>query len=181
MSIFSIAKGTEFEDLARNLMQAEANGTMMYYALARLAKEQGYDDIAPIFIEAANQEAVHAGFYATLIGKYPQNFWSLVRGLEKAETNGEAQIQAIADKMRAAGLAEAADEMEVFARQEGHHSVMMREILAKYPQFAEPAKAKKTYICPVCGYEHEGDINEEPDDYVCPICGQLKSVFKEKK
>ena len=56
---------------------------------------------------------------------------------------------------------------------------MMREILDKYPQFAEPAKAKKAYICPVCGYEHEGDINEEPDDYVCPICGQPKSVFKE--
>lgn len=91
MSIFNIAKGTEFEDLARNLMQAEANGTIMYYALARLAKEQGYDDIAPIFIEAANQEAVHAGFYATLIGKYPQNFWRLVRGLEKAETCGEVK------------------------------------------------------------------------------------------
>ena len=41
---------------------------------------------------------------------------------------------------------------------------MMREILDKYPQFAEPAKSKKTYICPVCGYKHEGDINEEPED-----------------
>lgn len=181
MGIYNAAKGTEFEEIAKSLMQAEANGTMMYYALARLAREQGYDDIAPIFIEAANQEAVHAGFYATLVGKYPQNFWSLVQGLEKAETCGEAKIRAMADKFRAAGLGEAADEMEVFARQEGHHGIMMREILAKYPEQSKPGKASKSYICPVCGYVHEGDISEEPDDYVCPICGQPKSAFQEKK
>lgn len=57
MGIYNAAKGTEFEEIAKSLMQAEANGTMMYYALARLAKEQGCDDMAPISIEAANQEA----------------------------------------------------------------------------------------------------------------------------
>ncbi len=71
--------------------------------------------------------------------------------------------------------------MEVFARQEGHHGVMMREIIAKYPEESQPRNAGKSYICPVCGYVHEGDISEEPDDYVCPICGQPKSAFKEKK
>ena len=56
---------------------------------------------------------------------------------------------------------------------------MMAEILAKYPQENQPAKAKKVYVCPVCGYEYEGDINAEGDDYVCPICGQPKSAFRE--
>ena len=180
MGIYNAAKGTEFEEIAKSLMQTEANGTMMYYALARMAKEQGYDDLVDIFIEAANQEAVHAGFYATINGKYPQNFWGLVRGLQKAETGGEAQVKAMADKVRAAGFDEAADEMEVFAKQEGHHGVMMAEILARYPQENQPVKAKKVYVCPVCGYEYEGDINAEGDDYVCPICGQPKSAFQEK-
>lgn len=67
MSIYGQTKGTELEKVVKNIMQAEANGTMMYYALARMAKEQGYDDLVDIFIEAANQEAVHAGFYATLM------------------------------------------------------------------------------------------------------------------
>ena len=39
---------------------------------------------------------------------------------------------------------------------------------------------KKIYVCPVCGYEYEGDINSEPDDWTCPLCGQPKSVFKAK-
>lgn len=34
------------------------------------------------------------------------------------------------------------------------------------------------YVCDICGYVHEGDINDEPDDYRCPMCGVLKSYFK---
>lgn len=146
MSIYGQAKGTELESIMKTMMQAEANGTMMYYALARLAREQGYDDLVPMFIEAANQEAVHAGFYAVISGKYPQDFWGLVKTLQKAETNGEAQVKAMADKVRAAGFAEAADEMEVFAKQEGHHGVLMAEMLARYPQ-GEKKKRPKRYMC----------------------------------
>ena len=98
MSIYGLTKGTDLEQMVKTIMQAEANGTMMYYALARLAKEQGYNDIADELIESANQEAVHAGFYAVLNGKYPQDFWNLLRTVQKAETNGEAQVKAMADK-----------------------------------------------------------------------------------
>ena len=46
MSLNGITKGTEFEDMMKRLMQAEANGVMMYYALAQLAREQGLEDVA---------------------------------------------------------------------------------------------------------------------------------------
>ena len=39
----------------------------------------------------------------------------------------------------------------------------------------------KLYVCPVCGYEYVGDINDEDDSYVCPLCGQPKSAFVLKK
>ena len=62
MSIHGLTKDTELESMIKNVMMAEANGTMMYYALARLATEQGMGDVAKTLIESANQEAVHAGF-----------------------------------------------------------------------------------------------------------------------
>ena len=31
------------------------------------------------------------------------------------------------------------------------------------------------WVCPVCGYVHEGPM---PDDFVCPVCGQPGSAFK---
>ena len=178
MSIYGLTKGTELEQMVKMIMQAEANGTMMYYALARLAKEQGLDDAAEKFIEAANQEAVHAGFYANLNGRYPQDFWGLVRTVQKAEEAGEVKVMAMAAKMREAGFAEAADEMEIFAKQEGHHGVMMQELLDKYQPEAPSQEGKEVYICPVCGFEHEGSMDDEPDDYVCPLCGQPKAAFK---
>ena len=144
-SIHGLTKGTELEPMIKAIAQAEANGTMMYYALARLAREQGLDEVAEKFIEAANQEAVHAGFYATLNGKYPKNFWGMVATLAKAETAGEAQVKAMADKVRAAGFTAAADEMEIFAKQEGHHGVILTEIIEKYKPKGITIKAVKLY------------------------------------
>ena len=172
MSLNGITKGTEFEDMMKRLMQAEANGVMMYYALAQLAREQGLKDVAEGFVAAANEEAVHAGFYAVLNGKYPSDFWGLVRAVQKAEENGEAQVKTIADKVRAAGFDEAADQMEIFA---------LQAMLDKYQPKKEDTAGKKIYVCPVCGYEYVGDINDEDDSYVCPLCGQPKSAFVLKK
>ena len=180
-SLHGMTKGTPFEKLVGMLAQAEANGTMMYYALARLAKEQGMDDVASDFVEAANQEAVHAGFYATLTGKYPQDFWGLVRGLMAAETSGEGTIKDLADKFRVAGLSEAADEMEIFAKQEGHHGEILKKILEKHHPELLDNTGKKIYVCGCCGYEYIGELDKEPDDYVCPVCGQPKKVFKLKE
>ena len=135
-------KGTELEPMIKQAMLAEANGTMMYYALAHLAKEQGLDEIAETIM--------------------------------KAEYNG------MADKVRAAGFTAAADEMEIFAKQEGHHGEVIEEILKKYKPADSEKTSGKIYVCPICGYEYEGDITAEPEDWVCPLCGQPKSVFKLK-
>ena len=178
MSLHEVTKGTQFEKLAEMMAQGEANGVMMYYALARLAREQSYEDVVADFIDAANQEAVHAGFYAVLNGKYPRDFWDMVRGLMAAETSGEARIKSWADDFRAAGFAEAADEMEVFARQEGHHGELLKRILEKYhPELLDETN-KKIYVCACCGYEYVGELDDEPEDYVCPLCGQPKRVFR---
>ena len=175
-SLHCLTKGTALEPTMAAMAQGEANGVMMYYALARLAREQGLNDAADTFIESANQEAVHAGFYATLNGKVPKDFWQFVAGVGKAETKGEVSVKALADQVRAAGFTAAADEMEIFAKQEGHHGVVIDELLKKYAPKTSAAPAQKTFVCGVCGYEHVGDVPPE----TCPVCGQPASVFTEK-
>ena len=179
-SLHGLTKGTELEPMIKAAMMAEANGTMMYYALARLAKEQGLEDVAKTFIESANQEAVHAGFYATLNGKYPKDFWQLAETVMNAEYSGDKSVREMAEKVRAAGFTQAADQMEIFAKQEFHHGEVIKELLEKYKPAKADTAGKKVYVCPICGYEYVGDINSEPDDWTCPLCGQPKSVFKEK-
>ncbi|MCR4818530.1 MAG: hypothetical protein K5841_06195 [Fretibacterium sp.] len=132
MSIYGATRGTELEKLVSGAAQAEASGTMLYYALARLAREQGLGDAADAFIGIANQEAVHAGFYAVLNGQYPRDIWGLVLSMQKAEEKGGEQVLEIAAKVRALGCGEAADEIEKFAAEEKKHGVILGELLKKY-------------------------------------------------
>ena len=178
-SLHGLVKGTAMEKMAEMMALGKAKGTMMYYALARLAREQGIDDAAEIFSEAANQEANHAGFYAVLNGMYPKDFWGLVNGLQKAEAAGETALKKQAERMREAGMDAAAEEMELFAEQEGHHGAILQALLDKYGKNIDTT-GKKVYVCGCCGFEYVGDLDAEPDDYVCPVCGMPKKVFRAK-
>lgn len=183
MSIYGQTRGTEFEKQIAQLATGEAMGGMMYYSLARIAQDFGLEEVAKEFIALGNQETNHAGFYATLNGKYPNSekeFWKLVKGLSKAEYKGEGNINKLADALRAKGLSEAADSIEYFALQEKHHGIKTEDIYNKYaPKEEGVNKNRKVYVCSVCGFEYEGDLDSEPADYKCPICGCAKGVFKQ--
>lgn len=111
MDFHGKTKGTALEKTIAQLASGEAMGGAMYYALARTAEHLGYGDVAKEFIELGNQETNHAGFYATLNGKYPIDrdaFWKLVKGLSKAESKGEASFAKLAGRLEDMGLHEAA-------------------------------------------------------------------------
>ena len=156
----------------------------MYYALAKIAKEQfGLDDVEKEFIELGNQETNHGAFYALLNGRYPydeQAFWQMIRGLSKAEFKGEASVNLLADKLSESGIdKKVVDQVREFALQEKHHGEVTKAIIEKYaPKMAEDNSDKPVYVCSVCGFEYVGDIDKETSDYKCPICGCAKGVFK---
>jgi rubrerythrin len=110
---------------------------------------------------------------------YPKAFWGLVNGLQKAEAAGEAALMKQAARLREEGFDDAAAEVEVFAKQEGHHGALLQELLDKYKKNIDTT-GKKVYVCGVCGYEYVGDLDAEPDEYVCPVCGMPKKVFRAK-
>lgn len=132
MSIYGLTKGTDLEKMMDAFMKAESNGAMMYMALARVAKEQGYIDAAEAFEEIAIQESIHSGFYAVLNGKYPQDFWKLVAGVQKAEAAAEKQMLPLVEKFKELGMNTAANEMSAFMDQETNHGIILDELLSKY-------------------------------------------------
>lgn len=159
-------------------------GGAMYYALAKIAKEQfGLDDAAKEFIELGNQETNHGAFYSMLNGRYPYDekaFWQMVRGLSKAEYKGENNINQLADKLEEIGVdKQAVEQVREFALQEKHHGEVTKAIIDKHaPKEEEDNAGKPVYVCSVCGFEYVGDIDKESEDYICPICGCKKAVFK---
>ncbi len=186
MSYFGKTKGTEIEKQIAQLATGEAVGGAMYYALAKIAKEQfGLDEVAKEFIELGNQETNHGAFYAMLNGRYPYDekaFWEMVRGLSKAEYKGEDNINQLADRLAEIGVDnEAVEQVREFALQEKHHGEATKAIIDKYaPKEIEDNTGKPVYVCSVCGFEYVGDLDKESDDYICPICGCKKGVFKKQ-
>lgn len=184
MSLHGVTRGTDYEAVIQTLANAEANAVMMYCALAYAAKEQGFDKASDRLVEMANQEAMHAGFYALLNGKYPKDFWGLMRRLQDGELAGSERIAAIANNMKESGFTTASDKMSEFAKQEVHHSNVLKKLLQEYSPHNSDGKTVHSgttiYRCAVCGYEYFGDIHLEADDYVCPLCGQHKSLFEAK-
>ena len=133
-SLYGLTKGTPFEEITTTLAHGEAKGAMMYYALARMATAQGRSDIAEKFTKAGNQEASHSGFYAVLVGMFPERYEELLEGLLKAELSGISTLHKFADWFRENGSEAAANEIENYAKQEGEHSAMLKEILADLAQ-----------------------------------------------
>ncbi len=184
MSFFGQTKGTEIEKQIAQLATGEAIGGAMYYALAKIAKENfGLDDVAREFVELGNQETNHGAFYASLNGRYPydeKTFWQMVRGLSKAEYKGEGNINQLADKLAELGVdSEAVEQVREFALQEKHHGEVTKAIIEKYAP-KEDNLDKPVYVCNVCGFEYVGDLDSESDDYKCPICGMPKTAFRKQ-
>lgn len=45
------------------------------------------------------------------------------------------------------------------------------------PKQKDIAPGKEIWICSVCGYIYEGNLDQEADTFRCPICRQPKSAF----
>ena len=114
-SFYGLTKDTELDFAMDCAMRAEANGGVRYYLLARLAEEQGLDaEISKTLIELANEEMHHAGFYATVNGKFPNDIWSSLESIMHAEYQAKVNVKNMSDKVRAAGFTEIADPNEYF-------------------------------------------------------------------
>ena len=183
MNSYAKAKGTGIEKTIKGQMQAELSGAGMYFALARAAKEQNMKDVADEFTKLANEHAAQAAFYSEFCGRYPfkkEELWQFVKGLSKAEYCGEKAILGLSDKVKESGFTEASEVLKTFAAQHRHHAEVTSELVEKYAPDDVKQNTKKRYVCSICGFEYEGDMDREPDDYTCPICGMPKSVFKQK-
>ncbi|AIF49944.1 ferritin family protein [Pelosinus sp. UFO1] len=132
MSLLGITKGTEIETQIAHFAELERQGAGMYQALARLANEQGFDELAENLQALAADEIRHAGLYTVLNGDIKPDIFSILRFAAEAEIGGEEKIKAFAQKARELGLDKAAKEIEAAAIEEGRHGVILKELIKKY-------------------------------------------------
>jgi len=182
-------KGTQTE---KNLLLAytgESNNRNLYTFFAYRAKEEGYEQIAAIFLETATHEHEHARQELNFIGTrdielptvvYPvKGVGNTLSNLETA-VSGEQYEQSImypefAKTADEEGFPEIAQMFRHIATVEAYHEKRYRALLNNVKEgkvFRKDTVVK--WKCRVCGYVKED--KEAPD--TCPICGYGRVYFE---
>ena len=127
-------------------LSGESQAHIKYRYFAKIAREEGYEDVAKHFEHTADQELLHAwGHLELLIGK-PSTKECLQKAIE-GETYEYTQMyplfQAIAERE---GNIEAAKEAEEQITESKEHAEQFKDILAKAEKrFAALAKIEKRH------------------------------------
>jgi rubrerythrin len=181
-------KGSKTE---KNLMKAfagESQARNRYTFFAKVAEDEGYRQIANIFLETADNERSHAfGFFSLLEGGMPEftaaypagPVHSTVENL-KAAADGELEewgtlYPDFAEVADAEGFKKVAAVFRKVTQAEKYHERRYRKLHASLTAGKVFGKGEPTlWKCQECGYVHEG-----PDaPKVCPLCGRPQAYFE---
>ena len=150
----------------------ESQANRKYLAFAKKADEEGFPQIAKLFRAAAAAETVHA--------------LNHFRAMEGVKTTAENLDVSIAGEnyevvsMYPPMLADAESEGEKRAARSFNYALQTekihetlyrkaRELLGK----GKDSPETEYYICPICGYTHEGPMTEK-----CPVCNTPAEKFE---
>jgi rubrerythrin len=181
-------KGTKTE---KNLLAAfagESQARNRYTYFASAARKEGFEQIANIFLETAENEKEHAKIYfkhleggdveiiaaypAGVIGDTKSNLEAAAAGENMEWTTLYANFAKIA---REEGFLEVAISFEQISKVEKFHESRYRKLIANIAG-NEVFKKKATvkWHCTNCGYVHEGP--EAPKE--CPACKHPQSYYE---
>ncbi|MGI6274821.1 MAG: rubrerythrin [Acutalibacteraceae bacterium] len=170
-------KGTKTE---ANLMAAfagESQARNKYTYYASKAKKDGYEQIAELFTETANNEKEHAKIWFKLLhdGNVPDTVANLKDAAEGENYEWTDMYKNFAEDAKAEGFDHIAYLFEQVAAIEKEHEERYRKLLANIEEgIVFSRDGDMVWICRNCGHVHVG--KEAPE--VCPVCAHPKAYFE---
>ena len=184
-------KGTQTEKNLLTSFAGESQARMRYTYFASVAKKEGYEQIAAIFTETADQEKEHAkrmfkwleGGMVEITASYPAGVIGTTAENLKAAAAGEneewtADYPHFADVADEEGFPAIAAMYRNIAIAEKAHEERYLAFLANIENESVFKKEETTvWQCRNCGFVHEG--TEAPK--ACPACLHPQAYFEVKK
>ncbi len=170
-------KGTKTE---ANLMAAfagESQARNKYTYYASKAKKDGYEQIAELFTETANNEKEHAKIWFKLLhdGNVPDTVANLKDAAEGENYEWTDMYKSFAEDAKAEGFDHIAYLFEQVAAIEKEHEERYRKLLANIEEgIVFSRDGDMVWVCRNCGHVHVG--KEAPE--VCPVCAHPKAYFE---
>ena len=170
-------KGTKTE---RNLQEAFAGESMArnkYSYFASKARKDGYEQIAAIFEETANNEKEHAKMWFKLLngGEISDTMENLKAAAQGENYEWTEMYSKMAEVAEAEGFPEIAYRFRAVAAIERHHEERYRRLLQNIEEGIVFSRDGDTvWICRNCGHIHIGKKAPE----ICPVCHHKRSYFE---
>ena len=170
-------KGTKTEQNLLTAFAGESQARNKYTFYASKAKKEGYEQIAALFLETADNEKEHAKLWFKYLhdGGVPatiENLKDAAAGENYEWTDMYAEFAKVA---REEGFEEIALKMEGVAAIEKRHEERYLKLLANIEGDSVYIKLdEQMWICRNCGHVHVG--KEAPE--VCPVCNHPRSYFE---
>ena len=171
--------GTKTEENLKAAFAGESQARNKYTYFASRAKKDGYEQIAAIFLETADNEKEHAKmWYKELHGgaveDTPTNLKTAAEGENYEWTD---MYKGFAEVAREEGFDELAEKFEGVAEIEKHHEERYRKLLENINDkkvFSKDGDA--IWVCRNCGHIVVGKKAPE----VCPVCAHPQAYFEIK-
>jgi len=181
-------KGTKTEQNLLKSFAGESQARNRYTFFASVAKKEGYEQIAALFTETADNEKEHAKVFFKYLeggdveitaaypaGKIGTTAENLLAAAEGEKMEWSVLYPDFADVAAAEGFADVADSYREIAEVEAHHEARYRKLLSNVEKgevFKRATPVK--WICRNCGYVFEGA--EAPE--ICPACKHPQSYYE---
>ena len=170
--------GTRTEENLKTAFAGESQARNKYTYFASVAKKEGYEQIASLFLSTADNEKEHAKLWFKELGELgttAENLKAAAEGenyewtdmyAKMAEEAEEEGFKAIAAKFRAVAKVEKAHEERYLALL---HNVEMQKVFEKSEEIM--------WECRNCGHLVIG--KKAPQ--VCPVCAHPQAYFEVRK
>lgn len=183
-------KGTKTEQNLLKAFAGESQAKNRYTFFSKIAKEEGYEQIAEIFMITAMQEEQHAkqffkfleggmveitvSYPAGVIGTTAENLKAAAKGENEEWTSLYPEFAKIAEEE---GFPKIATAFKMISKVEKEHEERYRKLLDRVENGTVFEREEEIeWVCRKCGYVHKGKKALKN----CPACNHPQAYFEEK-
>ena len=167
--------GTQTEKNLEAAFAGESQARNKYTYFASVAKKQGFEQIANLFLKTADNEKEHAKMWFKELNGIGDTAENLLAAAEGENYEWTDMYEDFAKTAEEEGFTELAHKFRLVAAIEKHHEERYRALLRNV-ETAEVIKRSeiKVWECRNCGHIVVG--KEAPE--VCPVCNHPQSYFE---
>ena len=171
-------KGSKTEQNLMTAFAGESQARNKYTDFASVARKEGYEQIAAIFEQTANNEKEHAKLWFKALGELGNTAQNLLAAAEGENYEWTDMYDKFAKEAEEEGFTRLAYQFRAVAAIEKTHEERYRALLNNVEMQKVFEKAEETmWECRNCGHLVMGKKAPE----VCPVCAHPKSYFEVRK